>query len=74
MQRRPSRVIDDIEGACRLLADHPGVGRDHPETAAGVTSFPVGSYVIFYTPLADGVGIARVLHGHRDLPPAFHQQ
>jgi len=39
--------------------------------AARLRSFPVGSYVIFYRPMENGVEIVRVLHGARDLPPLF---
>ena len=67
-----ARVIDDIEAACELVATHPGVGRPRDEIALGVLSFPVGSYVLFYRPGRSTVGIARVLHGRRDLPKAFH--
>lgn len=67
-----ARVIDDIEAACELVATHPGVGRPRDEIAPGVLSFPVGKYVIFYRPGRGAVGIARVLHGRRDLPTAFH--
>ncbi len=67
-----ARVIDDIEAACQLVATHPGVGRQRDEIAPGVLSFPVGSYVLFYRPGPRAVGIARVLHGRRDLPMAFH--
>ena len=31
----------------------------------------MSEYVIFYRPVKDGILIARVLHGYRDLPPLF---
>ncbi len=66
-------VLDSLEAGCQLVADHPGVGRDRDEIENGVLSFPIGSYVLFYSPLdADTVGIARILHGSRDLPTAYH--
>ena len=39
----------------------------------GLRSFPVGNYLVFYRPLAEGDGIAviRVLHGARDLRHHF---
>jgi len=54
-----------------LLASMPEMGRKREELAAGLRSFPVGNYVIFYRPIEQGVEITRVLHGARDLPPLF---
>lgn len=72
---RPSAVegvLDAIESACQLVAEYPGVGRSREEVDEGVMSFPIGSYIIFYYLDDDAFGIARVLHGSRDLPTAFH--
>jgi toxin ParE1/3/4 len=65
------RVLDDIEATCRLLETHPGAGRHREELGLGVLSFPVGSYVIFYTESTSAVVILRILHGHRDIPTVF---
>ena len=73
-QHAASRLLDALEAACRLLAVHPEAGRRRDEIAPGVRSFPVGSYVIFYRQLPGTVGIARVLHGSRDLPATFHDR
>ena len=54
-----------------LLASVPEMGRERNELAVRSRSFPVGNYVIFYRPMGNGVEIARVLHGARDLPPLF---
>jgi len=72
---RPSAaegVLDGIEAACRLVATYPDVGRARDEIDHGVLSFPIGSYVLFYYPNAEPFGIARILHGSRDLASAFH--
>lgn len=68
-----SGVLDALEAACHLVADYPGVGRVRAEIDEGVMSFPVGSYVLFYYADEDPVGIARILHGSRDLAAAFHK-
>ena len=71
---RPSAVegvLDAIASACHLVAEYPGVGRVRAEIDEGVMSFPIGSYVIFYYLDVDPFGIARILHGSRDLPTAF---
>ena len=72
---RPSAVdgvLDAIETACQLVTEYPRVGRAREEIDEGVMSFPIGSYVIFYYLDAGPFGIARILHGKRDLPTAFH--
>jgi toxin ParE1/3/4 len=66
-------VIDDIEAACQLVADHPGVGRRRDEIEHRVMSFPVGSYLIYYrAEEGEPVGIARIIHSRRDAGPAFY--
>ena len=73
---RPSAVkgvLDALEAACQLVADYPGAGRARNEIDEGVMSFPVGSYVLFYYGDDDPFGIARILHGGRDLATAFHE-
>ena len=53
------------------LASMPEMGRRRDELAPDVRSLAFGNYVIFYRPMENGVEIARVLHGARDLPPLF---
>ena len=64
-------VLDALETACQLVAKYPGVGRPRNEIDDGVMSFPTGPYVLFYYADEDSVGIARILHGSRDLATAF---
>lgn len=49
------------------LAGYPGMGRSQAHRRPKLRSWPVGSYVVFYRPVPDGVEILRVLHGSRDL-------
>jgi len=63
--------LDSLEETCELLAGHPLIGRSRSELGEGLRSFPVGNYLIFYTPAADGVDVARVIYGGRDLPSVF---
>ena len=65
------QVISDIVTRFALLSEHPHAGRTRDEITAGVRSFAVESYVIYYRPDAHGVSIARILHGSRDQPAAF---
>ncbi len=46
-----------------------GIAR--PELAAGLRCYSVGNYVIYYRPAKDGIEVARVLHGARDVDRLF---
>ena len=54
-----------------LVAGQPLLGRLCPELAPNLRSFPVGNYVIFYRPIDNGIEVARVLHGARDIDSLF---
>lgn len=56
-----------FDHAIKMLADHPQAGRERPELARGIRSFPVGRYIIFYQPTVSGIDVVRVLHGSRDI-------
>jgi toxin ParE1/3/4 len=64
--------LDALDHTCDLLAVHPLMGRSRPELGSEVRSFPVGNYLIFYIPASDGIDVARVIYGGRDLSGAYH--
>jgi toxin ParE1/3/4 len=53
------------------LADHPMMGASRPELGRDLRSLPHGNYLVFYRPRKDGIELARVLHGARDLRRIF---
>ena len=56
----------------QMLSKHPELGQRHPEFGCGdLRVFSAGSYVIFYRPVENGVEIARVVSGYRDLNVLF---
>ena len=61
------RLITAIEHQLSSLAAMPGIGREEPNLAADLRSFPIGNYLLFYRPIADGIALVRVLHGARAL-------
>jgi toxin ParE1/3/4 len=65
------KYIRAIVSRFPTLASMPLMGRQREELSPRLRSFPVGRHVIFYRPLDNGVEIARVLDGARDLPPLF---
>ena len=70
-ETRADAFIVAIEQKLRLLARQPSMGRKREILAAGLRSFPVGRYVIFYRSIQDGIDVIRVLHGSRDLEAIF---
>jgi toxin ParE1/3/4 len=66
--------LNALESTCELLAAHSGIGRLRPELGEGVRSMPIGNYLVFYIPSAEGIDVARVIYGGRDLPAVFRRQ
>ena len=65
--RAADKMLAAIGRKCKMLAHLPRLGRRRDELAPGLRSFSVGSYVVFYRTMHDGVEIIRVLHGARDI-------
>jgi toxin ParE1/3/4 len=65
--QRADLFVDSIYRTCETLATQPEMGELRVEFATGqYRSFSLGSYVIYFRPMADGIRVARVLHGARD--------
>jgi toxin ParE1/3/4 len=56
-----------------FLAENPMAGRAREELLPGLRSFPAGRYLIFYTPMDDGITLDRVLHGARNVEAVFRE-
>lgn len=62
------RWVEKIRNACKYIAENPEIGELRPEFNPGqFRSTLVGNYVIFYRPISDGIEIARVVSGARDI-------
>ncbi len=61
------RQVDRIGKIFQMLVENPLAGRERPELRKDLRSFPVGSYVVFYVPLPDGVEVIRVMNGRQDI-------
>lgn len=70
---RADTFADMVESKFQTLARHPSIGRHRPELGANLRSFVIGHYVIFYSPVSDGIEIVRVLHGARDIESIFQE-
>jgi plasmid stabilization system protein ParE len=61
-------VLREITTAMRFLSFMPGAGHLRQDlTAEPVKFWQVFAYLIVYDPVARPIGIARVLHGSRDV-------
>jgi toxin ParE1/3/4 len=71
-RKNANAVLKTIDERCALLAQHPQLGSARYDLAEDLRYTPVGSYLILYRRLANGVEIVRVLHGARNLEAIFH--
>jgi toxin ParE1/3/4 len=65
------RLLERIQETFQRLASVPGMGTACDWLRPGLRRFPVRPYVIYYTPIPDGVEIERVIHGARDVDALF---
>ena len=65
--RAADTLIDRIDSTFEMLAQNPMAGRARNDLAFNLRRFPVGSYIIFYLPLSDGVEVVRVMNGRQDI-------
>jgi toxin ParE1/3/4 len=65
------RLIDRIYHTFDLLGANPRAGRSREELRRGLRSLPCGNYVVFHNLTKQGIDVARILHGARDLPELF---
>jgi len=63
--------IDKITDKFDELLANPLMGRERIDITPVVRSFPVGNYLIFYQLVEEGIEIARVIHGARNIPNLF---
>ncbi|MEO9593315.1 type II toxin-antitoxin system RelE/ParE family toxin [Rhodopirellula bahusiensis] len=57
-----------IRETCDTIATQPGMGEERPGfDVNGCRSLSVGSYVVFFRAIEDGIEVSRVIHGSRDM-------
>ncbi len=62
------RMVNEIEKACRRLADFPSSGHVREDlTPKPYRFWPVRSYLIVYLPESKPLRIVAILHGARDV-------
>ncbi len=66
-----SKLFDAIRQKCVVVAGFPKMGKSYALLSPGLRGFIIDDYIIFYYPRADGIDIARVVSGSRDLESLF---
>jgi toxin ParE1/3/4 len=69
-----AKLITRMKRLAALIASRPRIGRPREDLRAGLRSFPVESYILFYRIVDDGIEVARVLHGRRDIDAVFRAE
>jgi toxin ParE1/3/4 len=69
--RAASQIFDRIRQKCKLVASFPNMGKTYPKLNPNLRGFVVDDYIVFYYPSSDGINIARVVSGYRDLEDLF---
>ncbi|GAC20694.1 type II toxin-antitoxin system RelE/ParE family toxin [Paraglaciecola arctica] len=63
--------VDGLKLVSNRLADQPSIGKNRPELARELYSFPYASHILFYTETLKGIIIVRVLHKNMDISQQF---
>lgn len=63
--------IDDLFGLFHLLAENPLIGQERSDLRPDLRTMTHGKYVLLFYPMRDGVEIAGVVHGARDMETLF---
>jgi toxin ParE1/3/4 len=72
-ERAAIKLVKELFGKFRLLAENAGLGTRRDEMVIGLRSFPHKKYVVFYLEMPEGVEIYRVLHSSRDIEGLFEE-
>jgi len=65
--KNADRFVEELRECAQHLAEQPLMGVSRPDFGKEVRSFLHGEYLVIYRPTEFGVGIARIVHGARDL-------
>jgi toxin ParE1/3/4 len=60
------RYLRRIAEAVALITETPTIGQNCDNVRDGYRKYPVGSHVLFYREINDGVDVVRVLHQQMD--------
>jgi toxin ParE1/3/4 len=75
--RSPSAAVHEVEKLLdkfALLGRNPLLGEMRNDLSRNLRGFVAGSFLILYTPTANGIEVARVVHAARDLGSFLRQE
>lgn len=61
------RLLKRFDEEINLLSTQPHSGKDAAALSDNLRFWPVGKYLIFYRPSAEGIQVVRIIHGARRL-------
>ena len=73
-EARADELIEKLVKQFMMLVNFPEAGRSRPEIKMGLRSFVAERHVIFYRVIDEGIEIARVLYGTRDIDKIFSEE
>lgn len=65
------KILGEIAGKLTLLEKNIYLGRTQDDILINLRSFPVKKYIIFYTPIKDGIEVFRILLSSRNIDGLF---
>ncbi len=66
------KIFQEIAGKLTSLEKNPYLGKAKDEVLFHLRSFPAKKYIIFYTPIKDGIEVFRIIHSSRDIEGLFN--
>jgi toxin ParE1/3/4 len=67
------QFVSGFEQKCKNLVKFPNMGRSYADIEPLLRGVPLLGYIILYRVIEDGVEIARVVSGYRDLESLFSE-
>lgn len=61
------RLREKFDSQFERILEFPRIGRVRDDVDENCRSFGVGSYIVFYREIENGVEVTRVLHGAQDI-------
>ncbi|NJL54260.1 type II toxin-antitoxin system RelE/ParE family toxin [bacterium] len=61
------RFFERVREKCRNFAKFPNMGKSYAEIRPNLRGIVVDNYIIFYVPRSNGIDVARIVSGYRDL-------
>ena len=65
------KILGEIAAKITLLEKNAYLGKAQDSTLINLRSFPAKKYIIFYTPIDDGIEVFRIIHSSRDMDGLF---